>query len=69
MNRYPPDGTGAELARAGCLGCHDDRFIGQQPRTRGEWSQIVDRMIEWGAAIPRTRTAEVVEYLTTRFGR
>jgi hypothetical protein len=69
VNRHLPESAGVELVRAGCLGCHDDRFIGQQPRTRGEWSQIVDRMIGWGAAIPRGRINDVVDYLTTRFGR
>ena len=69
VNRYLPEGTGADLVRAGCLWCHDDRVIGTQPHTAAEWSQIVDRMIEWGASVPRTRTSEVVEYLTIHFGR
>lgn len=69
VNRYLPEGTGADLVRAGCFGCHEDRFIGAQPHTRAEWSQIVDRMIEWGASVPRTRTSEVVDYLTSHFGR
>lgn len=68
VNRYLLEGTGVDLVRAGCLGCHDDRLIGAQPHTRTEWGQIVDRMIEWGAAVPRTRTSEVVDYLTSHFG-
>ena len=68
-SQYIPEGDGVELVRTVCLSCHDGHLLAEPRRTRDEWSRIVDRMVGWGAALPASRSGEVLEYLAIQFGR
>jgi len=75
--KLPPEtvklkpGPGVELATGQCLLCHSADYIGTQPRlTRAGWEASLKKMKEkYGAPIPPDKTAALVDYLVTHYGR
>ena len=63
-----PAGAGADIARMGCLTCHDAALIVQQRLSRDGWAREVEKMIGWGAVVDSADRIGLVDYLTRHFG-
>ncbi|MGE0812456.1 MAG: c-type cytochrome [Vicinamibacterales bacterium] len=63
-----PDGAGAEVARASCLGCHQADVIAAQRLTAGGWDREVAKMERWGAKVSAADRPALVAYLSGAFG-
>ena len=64
-----PPGKGAAILQTYCLGCHNDSVITSRKLDKTGWTALVDQMIKWGAFVPTGRKDELIEYLTTHWGR
>jgi len=58
------DDSGKLFANA-CTSCHTAK---RQPLndirlTRGEWSEVITRMISYGAEVPKQKLSELLDYL------
>ncbi|MEZ5289486.1 MAG: c-type cytochrome [Vicinamibacterales bacterium] len=63
-----PEGAGAEVARASCLGCHQADVIAAQRLTQGGWDREVAKMERWGATVGTADRPALVAYLAGAFG-
>lgn len=63
-----PDGSGAEVARAHCLGCHETDIIVSQRLSPTGWDREVAKMERWGARVGADERPVLVGYLTREFG-
>lgn len=68
LPQYPPQippGPNLEVYRKYCLTCHTARYISMQPRfPKTVWQSEVKKMVDaYGAQIPDTDQALIVEYL------
>lgn len=52
-----------------CSLCHDAQRILSNRRTRDQWSEVIDKMIERGAQGSDDDFAAVLEYLVSHYGR
>ena len=50
-----------------CLICHTDDMIAGQRLTSAQWKAEVDKMIGWGAPLPKEAAGPLVEYLAQRY--
>lgn len=50
-----------------CLICHTEDMIAGQRLTPAQWKAEVDKMIGWGAPLPKEATGPLVEYLARRY--
>jgi mono/diheme cytochrome c family protein len=50
-----------------CLICHTEDIIAGQRLTAVQWKAEVDKMIGWGAPLPKEAAGPLVEYLARRF--
>lgn len=50
-----------------CLICHTDDMIAGQRLTPAQWKAEVDKMIGWGAPLPKEAAGPLVEYLVKRY--
>ena len=64
-----PPGKGSDLFQTYCLSCHDDRPIISRKLDKTGWTALVDQMLHWGAYVPSGRKDELIEYLTTHWGK
>jgi cytochrome c5 len=62
----PPAAGEATFKRA-CLVCHDADIIEQQKLSKTGWTNSVNKMVRWGAAIPDAEKDPLIEYLASRF--
>lgn len=63
-----PDGSGKELVRRICVGCHDlSPITASGGFSRREWQMVVDSMINMGADITAEEIPLIVNYLTASF--
>jgi len=64
-------GTGASSVAANCGLCHSLDYIATQPAlTRAQWTAGVEKMrVRFGAPVPTNQVSELVEYLTTNYGK
>jgi mono/diheme cytochrome c family protein len=62
-----PPGTGVEVLRARCLGCHESDLIVSQRLSQAGWGREIDKMVRWGATVPDAERAPLVAYLSTHF--
>jgi hypothetical protein len=63
-----PEGPGMAAFQLSCLGCHDDKLVAALKTDRAGWTQVVDRMVNWGVYLPAGRREEIIEYLVKTFG-
>jgi hypothetical protein len=63
-----PPGTALPKIKATCTQCHDTGRIGEQHRTRQEWSGELKKMEGLGAEIPDADRSAILDYLTRNFG-
>jgi hypothetical protein len=64
-----PAGKGSDVFQIACLACHDDRLITSRRLDKAGWTHQVDEMIKLGAFVPTARKDDLIEYLTTNWGR
>jgi mono/diheme cytochrome c family protein len=50
-----------------CLICHTEDIIAGQRLTPAQWKAEVDKMIGWGAPLPKEAAEPLVEYLARRY--
>lgn len=64
-------GQGSELAVANCVICHSADYVATQPPLdRAAWGAIVQKMREkYGAPVPTNKVDEIVQYLSTTYGK
>ena len=63
-----PEGNGKELVRSICQSCHDlSPILNAAGFTRRDWEQVVETMIDMGAAIKPEEFTIIVNYLATSF--
>jgi mono/diheme cytochrome c family protein len=63
-----PEGSGAAVARASCLGCHEADLIVSQRLSATGWDREVAKMERWGAKVPADSRPVLVEYFARHFG-
>lgn len=51
-----------------CTTCHTADLIVQQRLDRNRWNAAVSKMVHWGAQLSEQEQAQVVAYLSTRYG-
>lgn len=64
-----PSGKDVDLVIGRCIICHDLALVSQQRQDREGWTEIVDRMITWGAPITPDERRVIIEYLIKHLGR
>lgn len=64
-----PEGKGSDLFATYCQSCHNDSLITSRKLDKAGWTAIVDQMMKWGAYIPSNRKDELIDYLTTHWGK
>jgi competence protein ComEA len=52
-----------------CSTCHDSQRILSNRRTKDQWSEVIDKMVERGAQGTDDDFTAVMEYLITHYGR
>jgi mono/diheme cytochrome c family protein len=50
-----------------CLICHTEDMIAGQRLTPAQWKAEVDKMVNWGAPLPKEAAGPLVEYLARKF--
>jgi mono/diheme cytochrome c family protein len=50
-----------------CVICHTEDMIAGQRLTQTQWKAEVDKMVTWGAPLPKEATDPLVEYLAKRY--
>jgi competence ComEA-like helix-hairpin-helix protein len=63
-----PDGKGKETIQTTCAECHGLDKIVDQPRSRGQWESVVNKMRTGGATMTDAEYTNVVDYLVAHFG-
>lgn len=64
----PPNVPAPASYRQRCIGCHEEDVMSQQRLTRAQWDREVTKMVNWGAQVPDSERAGLLDYLTARFG-
>jgi cytochrome c5 len=59
--------AGLATYKRACLTCHDADIISQQKLTRTGWTNSVNKMIRWGAAVPDADKEPLIDYLAAQF--
>lgn len=63
-----PEGNGKELVRSICQSCHDlSPIFTSGGFTRRDWEQVVESMINMGAAIKPEEEKIIIDYLAASF--
>lgn len=65
----PGDDKNAAVYARVCSLCHDSQRILSNRRTRDQWGEVIDKMIERGAQGSDEDFAAVLEYLVGHYGR
>ena len=63
-----PNGDGRDVLIRACNRCHIITAVIGRPRTRDEWTAVVNNMRERGATMDASETTTIVDYLTASFG-
>ncbi len=50
-----------------CLICHTEDMIAGQRLTPAQWKAEVEKMVTWGAPLPKEATGPLIEYLAKRY--
>jgi competence ComEA-like helix-hairpin-helix protein len=65
----PADDPALPLFTQTCIKCHDSQRILQMRRTRPEWQEIINKMIEKGATGSGKEFETVFDYLVRHYGK
>jgi cytochrome c5 len=63
-----PDGPGATVAKASCVGCHEADLIVSQRLGQAGWDREIAKMERWGAKVSAADRPVLLAYLATQFG-
>jgi hypothetical protein len=63
-----PEGIGRNLVEKTCSTCHSVDTIASRRQNRGEWTNTVQRMAQYGASATDEEFNTIVDYLTKNFG-
>lgn len=63
-----PDGPGASVAKAACIGCHEADLIVSQRLGQAGWDREITKMERWGAKVPAEDRPALLAYLASQFG-
>jgi cytochrome c2 len=61
-----PNGSGAAIAAARCLSCHEADLIESQRLSRAGWTREIDKMIRWGALVTEAEREPLTAYVSER---
>jgi cytochrome c5 len=61
--------AGLATYKRACLTCHDADIIAQQKLNKTGWTNSVNKMIRWGAAVPEAEKEPLIDYLAAQFPR
>lgn len=64
-----PEGKGSDVFRLYCQSCHNDSLITSRKLDTTGWTGIVDQMMKFGAYIPTDRKSDLIDYLSTHWGK
>lgn len=65
-----PEEKNGEKVRKICSLCHGFEVVKSQSLSKSEWTDIVERMIKWGAPIETEEDKEaIINYLASHFGK
>ncbi len=64
-----PQGPGRKTVQRVCATCHALDVVTDKKLDRGQWHDIVNEMIGFGAKLTKSQAADVVSYLTKNFGK
>ncbi len=61
---------GAALFRESCLGCHSARVrpLDNVKMTKAQWNDTIERMIDNGADVPKSKKQQLLDYLFETHG-
>ncbi len=61
---------GERIVNEVCSGCHNPKVrpIEKMHKTRAEWAEAVDRMIGYGADVPKDKIPQLLDYLAATHG-
>ena len=60
-------GAGAQEFRRACLSCHDADVIAAERMDRRGWGRSVEKMVRWGAVVPREDREAILSYLAANY--
>lgn len=63
------DGPGKATLMEACTQCHGEGQIIAQHRAPEDWSEVMSRMVGFGASISDNQQAEILAYLNTNYGK
>ncbi len=63
-----PDGPGKELILRSCTMCHSAAQIVYKPRAPDDWTDLIGKMVDRGAALTPEEQDAVYAYLLKNFG-
>jgi hypothetical protein len=63
-----PPGKMQAKVKTACTQCHTVANITKKPRTRAEWSKVIDKMTTYGAEVDDKDRDAILDYLSTNFG-
>ncbi|MES2291909.1 MAG: cytochrome c [Pseudomonadota bacterium] len=63
-----PEGQGKAVVQTACGQCHGIDVIVGQSRSRGEWGEVISRMVGNGAQLSDDDYNLAIEYLATHLG-
>jgi cytochrome c5 len=58
---------GEATFKRACLSCHDADIVEQQKLSKAGWTNSVNKMVRWGAAVPEAEREPLADYLFSRF--
>jgi cytochrome c5 len=62
-----PAGSGASIAIARCVSCHEADLIAPQRLSSAGWTREIDKMVRWGAQVTDEEREPLITYLATHF--
>ncbi len=64
---HPSVAAGEATYKRACMSCHDADIIEQQRLSKTGWTNSVNKMVRWGAAVPEAEREPLADYLVSRF--
>jgi cytochrome c5 len=68
-SKWVPEGKGSDVFQVYCQSCHNDSLVTSRKLDTSGWTAIVDQMMRFGAYVPSDRKQELIDYLSTHWGK
>jgi competence protein ComEA len=69
VNAQLPDGKGKEVVERTCNSCHGSDRIVSHRMSKKDWSDVVERMLDYGGSATDEEIATILDYLSTHLGK